>query len=341
MGLFIGPRDEIRLLASYSFLRMVLLVLVGGIINSYFMYHYGFGISQYGSLVYPSDWWVFFVWLAIYPLVWAIGATYALPKKLRASPFDVQLVTVLLLVAVYAYQNPAYWPLLAVYNGLWIVIATLFQVVVVAPIVGLGDAGYDYDSFLVKGKSLSDLRDFYESTQYRNLYKVPDLDIVEQNQRVTLSSSSEDDLRIFVVLSNRKEGLHVQMVSFEKGKYFIFKSEESAFIARELRKKILVQLGTSDEGAIPFVDETEKDMALHIALRPIHSVAALRGLRRRDQFIIYVSSGALLLLLVGTLVFGLKREDAIGWGAVVLLTAATGLSYRRLGIGRLLRRHSQ
>src|SRR5208283_3667323 len=102
MSRYLSSFDEDRFLASSSFLRMVLLVIGGALLNAAVMYSYGYRsfccvvnattnvvIGNYVAL--NSDWRLLVVWIALFPIVWATASTYALPSKLRMSPVDLQI----------------------------------------------------------------------------------------------------------------------------------------------------------------------------------------------------------------------------------------------------------
>jgi len=335
---------------------MLVFLLAGSAVNALFVYYYGFSLSVFGGVLNPQDWRLFAAWVLLYPLAWSLVATYALPMKLRASPFDLQLVTALLLGAVYTYQYPIFLRLpvptltLAALNGILLMLASIFQTPLMASIIGLGVGGqdnYDYDSFMLRGKKLSDFKELYESDRYRQWLRVPELTIVKdtekgngqkEDDRIVLSSAGDSDLRTFVFVFNHPEGLYVQMVSFERGKYWIFKSARSQFVSTQIKRTILSDLKAE---AGPFVNAVEKDTALFFALRETRSVAGLRGLERRDK--IMVSIGAILLgiLFYGVVLLGWNVENSVGLAFFIVLGVAAELSYRKLHLATLWSRTSR
>lgn len=64
---FISSLEEDRFLASYSFLRMVLLLLVGGLVNTFFFAYCGLSIGFFGNLTTAIDWRLFLLWVIFYP----------------------------------------------------------------------------------------------------------------------------------------------------------------------------------------------------------------------------------------------------------------------------------
>jgi hypothetical protein len=150
-----------------------------------------------------------------------------------------------------------------------------------------------------------------------------------------LFSSSDSPFGAFLFLFNHPKGLHVQLVCFERGKYWIFKSDGSLFHATQLKRTILNDL---EAKATPFLDKVERDNALRFALRETRSLAVLRGLEKRDRIVLAIGAISLGVLFYGTLLLDWNKENASGIGLLIILAVAAELSYRKLDLVRLLRR---
>jgi hypothetical protein len=202
--------------------------------------------------------------------------------------------------------------------------------------VGLGKAGglpYHYDSFLLRGRSVTDFRKVYDSEQYRDWLSLPILEVVPRGALVPkciiLSSSKNDALSIYVFFSNNKRGLLVQIISFEKGKYSIFKSKKAIFNGEQIKRTILWEIGTSVP--VPFVVRAERDAAEHYALRVTRSITVVRDLQKRDQIVL--SAGVAILTLEYFLwAFNIiaSAESYVGYSILTAFGIIAELSYRRL-----------
>jgi len=316
---------------------MLLLLLGGSILNAFVISFYGIQYGAHaGEFFLVTDWRLYLAWLLLYPLVWAVVTTHSMPLRLRASPLDLGLATTLLLPL--AYQGNYNWIRLTLVNGWILLMFGILQTMLVGPIVGLGEGTYYYSSFLMKKERVSDFREYYENEQYRRWLELPDLEIVVEKKgepdKVILKSSNDDDIGAFLFLSNHKRGLLIQTVSFEKGKYSVFQSKTSDFVAQQITKTVISELKAKAE---PFEDETEKGNALRVALHVTRSVAALRGIQKRDQIIL--TTGAILLTGVGLgwAFFGWSTENSYTSVALILLGVIAELSYRRLKLTRIWR----
>jgi hypothetical protein len=334
LPLFIPSLEEDRLLVSYSFLRMLLLLLGGGIVNAFFLAYYGITFQNI-TLTLGSDWRVFLAWLLSYPILWAVGATYLLPNKFRVSPNDLSIVTSILLIPIYLALGKSWIPL-TLFNGYALFAVSVIETFFVGSIVGYGKAGglpYYYDSFLLEGKTITDFRRIYDLEQYRDWLSLPNLQIeprgaVLSPTRIILSSSSHDKTILFVFFSNHNNGLLVQIISFEKGKYFIFKSKNAIFVAEQIKRVVLWELQTSP---IPFEVEPEREGAEKVALRVTQSIATVRELERRDRIVL--SAGIALLILEYLLwAFNVisSTDNYVGYSILTGFGIIAELSYRRL-----------
>jgi hypothetical protein len=133
--------------------------------------------------------------------------------------------------------------------------------------------------------------------------------------RAILSSARDNDLRVFVFLSNHEKGLLVQIISFEKGKYSIFESKEATFWAEQFRRTILWEMGVA--APIDYADEEERNKAERHALRVTQSLAPFRGLLRRDQIVVGIG---LILLATDYLLWVLNiGMDHLGFALLTVL----------------------
>lgn len=338
MGQFAASLEEDRFLVSYSFLRMMLLLLGGALVNALVLSYFGL-VVRFGVLTFATDWRILVTWVAAYPVLWAVLVTYSLPVKLRGSPFDLAIATTLILPATYILSGQSFTNIipLTAFTGLLIITSSLLQGFLVSPIVGLGKAGglpYHYDSFLFKDKKVTDFARVYESEQYRNWLSLPNHEITTEKDglnpvRIVLSTARFDELGTFVFFSNQHDGLLVQVVSFEKGKYSIFKSKDAVFYAEQMKKVIQWELHSPHP--IFRVVEAEREAAEYRALRVTRSIVSLRGVRTRDRIVLAGGAG-LLTLEYFLWVFGvITSTDSYATVSILTLFGVIAeLSYRRL-----------
>jgi hypothetical protein len=316
---------------------MVLFVLGGSVINAFFLSQNGFTISSGGSLSTIIDWRTIIAWIALYPIVWSLIATYSFPVKLRFSPLDLEIATILILIPFYWMFGRADWVSVSFFSTLILIPTSFLQALFVGSVVGLGKAGgppYYYDSFILPSKSVSDFSRCYENEQYRDWLALPKLELVRTRgtlnlERAIISSAGYDDLVLYVILSNSEKGLLVQIIAFEKGKYSIFKSKYATFCAGQIKNVLQWELKTAEP--IPFVDEAEREVAEHYALRVTRSIAVVRDLRKRDQ-IVLATGAALLALEYFLWVFNVftSADSYVGYSILTGFGVIAELSYRRL-----------
>jgi hypothetical protein len=339
--------EEDRFLVSYSFLRMLLLLAGGSIVNAVILAYYGFTVSvSSGLLTFGIDWRLFLLWIFIYPIFWSVVATYSLPVKLRFSPFDLSVASTALLPVLYEFfgQHNNWLPLTYL-TGTLIITASFLQQFAVASIVGLGKAGglpYHYDSFLLESKKVVDFSKVYDKEQYRDWLSLPNFRAVVKKDsntpvRVILSSARYDDLGVFVIFSDYEKGLLVQIIAFEKGKYSIFKSKDAVFYAEQIKK--IVQWELAATNPIPLVVEEEREAAEQYALRITRSITVLRELRTRDR-IVLASGVGLLTLEYFLWVFNIitSTDSYAGYSILTAFGIIAELSYRRLKETRIWER---
>jgi len=316
---------------------MVLLLIGGSAVNAFFLAYYGLTV-RYSVLGFGSDVRIFLLWVSVYPILWSVVATYSLPAKLRFSPFDLSLGTTLLLPVAYVFAGQyANTLALTFLTGMVIVASSFLQQFAVASIVGLGKAGglpYQYDSFLISDKKVDDFSRVYDSEQYRDWLSLPKAEIIRRKgalapERIILSSARYDALGLFVFFSNHENGLFVQIIAFEKGKYSIFKSKDAIFYAEQIKKIIQWELAVAT--LVPFVNDEEREAAERYALRVTRSITGLRGLQTRDR-IVLASAAALLTLEYFLWIFNIivSADSYVGISILTAFGAIAELSYRRI-----------
>lgn len=331
--------EEGRFLVSYGFLRMLLLLAGGALVNAFFLAFYGLTF-RFGNLQSIADWRIVVTWIIVYPVLWSIVVTYSLPTKLRGSPIDLSIATTMLLLATYTFAgNPyAYTLGLTFITGLIIVVSSFLQTLLIDPIVGLGKAGglpYYYDSFVLEGRKVSDFSKVYDSEQYRDWLLLPNAEItIEKNtlipNRIILSSPKYENLIVFLFLSNHQKGLLAQIIAFEKGKYSIFKSKSAVFCGEQIKR--ILQWELDAPHPLPLVVEIEREAAEFRALRVTRSIVSLRGIRTRDKIVLAVGTGLLTLEYLLWASFGIitSSDSYATLSILTLFGVVAELSYRRL-----------
>lgn len=333
-------KEERGFLLSASFLRLAFLTVVGGVINGLFLANYGF--KQSGNTLTVGTNWLFVVcWFIFYPLIWLAVSQHFLPTKLLASVIDLNVATLIVLLATYIQNGmPSLdWPLALLY-GLILVYEGGLIGLAAPSLFGLGSSGdsFFYSSFLLKGKTISDVQKTYSDPQYVEwLGFTPARPKSKKSRQTTepkffsLQTQSDVRLPIYVFFTKHLDAILVQIISFEKGKYTIFRSRQSDYYGGQVERTVLNDLHAEP---IPFVDPVEKNNAEFYVLRITRSSITAAKLRTRDKAIIF--GGATLVVMVATVAMyvpdSLSKEGAFTLAVIIVLGVLAELSYKRIRV---------
>ena len=122
----------------------------------------------------------------------------------------------------------------------------------------------------------------------------------------------------------------VQIVSFERGKYTIFRSRHSDYNGGQIERNIIRDL---DAEPIPFVDDVEKANAEFYAA-PCNSRSVLSGqeISTRDKAIL-VGGTTLVLIVAAVAAYApdlLSKDSAFTLVVLIILGVIAELSYKRI-----------
>ena len=313
-------------------------------INGLFLVNYGLKsvpTSTGGTtLTLGTDWRIIICWFVLYPLSWFAIATYVLPTKLTASPLDLGIGTMIVALVLYIQNGMAgfEWLIAFIYGFVLLYFGVAFSIVVPS-LVGLGSTGdsYFYGSFLMKGKTVADVRRIYSDPLYINWLGFEPITesasssehFRTQQRFFSLRTPKGSKLVTYVFFTDHVDSVLVQIITFERGKYTIFRSKNSDYAGGQMERTILRDL---ESQPIPCVDDVEKSNAEFYALRVTRSVLSPQEISTHDKAILL---GGFTLALVVALVAAyvpnlLSVDNAFTLIVLIALGVLAELSYKRI-----------